>query len=460
MAEDRDPEGSRLAGRARRYASVGRGLGGFAAGFAMRKLPGRDVGDKAAHAAALTEALGGLKGPLMKAAQILATIPEALPKEYAEALRQLQADAPPMGWPFVKRRMASELGPDWETKFAAFGREALRAASLGQVHQATAHDGRLLACKLQYPDMASTVAADIRQLKVIMGVQRQFDGTIDSRNVQAELEERLREELDYRREAKHQRLYGTILAGEEAVRVPEPLEELSTGRLLTMTWLEGAPFLRFLAEHPDQALRDRIALAMFRAWYLPFYGYGVIHGDPHLGNYTLTPEGRVNLLDFGCVRVFPPRFVWGVVALAEALRLDDEAATVAAYEAWGFRDISRALLEVLNIWARFLYGPLIEDRTQGILERGSAYGAEVASKVHAELKRLGGVRPPREFVLMDRAAVGLGSVFLHLGAQVNWHRVYLELTRDFDLEALAARQAAALRAVGLASEHPHPNPSP
>lgn len=450
MADARDPEDSSLTGRARRYASVGRNLGGFAAGFALRRLTGRDVGDKAAHAAALTEALGGLKGPLMKAAQILATIPEALPKEYAEALRQLQADAPPMGWPFVKRRMASELGPDWQSRFASFGQEALRAASLGQVHQARAHDGRLLACKLQYPDMASTVAADIRQLKVVMGVQRQFDATIDTRNIQAELEERLREELDYRREARHQRLYGAILADEPAVSVPEPLEELSTGRLLTMTWLEGQPFLAFLAAHPDQALRDRIALAMFRAWYRPFYGYGVIHGDPHLGNYTLTPEGRVNLLDFGCIRVFPPRFVWGVVALAEALRREDRDAIVAAFEAWGFRDLSGELIEVLTLWARFLYRPLIEDRTQPIVERTQA-GPEVAGKVHAELKRLGkGVAIPREFVLMDRAAVGLGSVFLHLGAQVNWHRLYLELTRDFDEAALAARQQAALARAGLA----------
>lgn len=444
------PDASRLAGRARRYASVGRNLGGFAAGYALRKITGRAVGDKAAHAAALTEALGGLKGPLMKAAQILATIPDALPKEYAEALRQLQADAPPMGWPFVKRRMAGELGPGWEAKFAAFGREAVRAASLGQVHQARAADGRLLACKLQYPDMASTVAADIRQLKLIMGLQRQFDGTIDTRDVQAELEERLSEELDYRREAKHQRLYGAILAGTPDVAVPEPLEDLSTGRLLTMTWLEGTPFLKYLAQHPEQETRDRIALAMFRAWYKPFYGYGVIHGDPHLGNYTLAGEGQVNLLDFGCVRVFPPRFVWGVIALAEALRRNDDAQAVAAYEAWGFRDIGKELLAVLNLWARFLYAPLIEDRAQAILERGSQEGAEVASKVHAELKRLGGVRPPREFVLMDRAAVGLGSVFMHLKAQVNWHRLYQELTQDFDVEVLARRQQAALAAAGLA----------
>jgi len=442
-------ESSRFSQRARRYASVGKTMGGYAAGYAVRRLLGREVGDKAGHASLLTEALGGLKGPLMKAAQILATIPDALPKEYAEALRTLQANAPSMGWPFVKRRMASELGPAWESRFASFSREAVHAASLGQVHKATDDDGRVLACKLQYPDMASAVEADVRQLRLAMNVYRQVDRTIDTREVQEELAERLAEELDYRREAKHMRLYGLMLAKEPEVHVPEPVEALSTGRLLTMSWIDGAPFMRFLAEHQDVEMRNRVAYNMFRAWYVPFYEYGVIHGDPHLGNYTFTPEGHVNLLDFGCIRVFRPEFVWGVIALYEALRDEDEAKMVAAYEAWGFRDLGREKLAVLNLWARFLYKPLLEDRSQRILGEGGVYGAEVANKVHRALKRLGGIRPPREFVLMDRAAVGLGSVFMHLKAEVNWYRLFHDLIAGFDVEALRDRQRAALDAVGL-----------
>ncbi|HKY94544.1 MAG TPA: AarF/ABC1/UbiB kinase family protein [Kiloniellales bacterium] len=446
---DSDPESSRFSLRARRYVDVGRTMGGYAAGYALRRLFGREVGDKAEHASLLTEALGGLKGPLMKAAQILATVPDALPKEYAEALRQLQANAPSMGWPFVKRRMASELGPGWEKKFASFAHEAAHAASLGQVHKATDHQGRLLACKLQYPDMASAVEADVRQLRIAMNLYRRVDRTIDTREVQEELAERLAEELDYRREARHMRLYRLMLAKEPRVHVPDPVEALSTQRLLTMTWVEGTPFMRFLAEHPEVEMRNRVALNMFRCWYVPFYDYGVIHGDPHLGNYTFTPEGDVNLLDFGCIRVFRPEFVWGVIALYEALRDEDEPKMVAAYEAWGFRDLGREKLAALNLWARFLYKPLLEDRSQRILGEGGVYGAEVANKVHRELRRLGGIRPPREFVLMDRAAIGLGSVFMHLKAEVNWYRLFHELIAGFDSEALRARQEAALAAVGL-----------
>ncbi|HZP08976.1 AarF/UbiB family protein, partial [Methyloceanibacter sp.] len=149
-----DKEKNRFSARAMRYASVGANVGGVAARIAGRRLFGLDP-ERDKDAAALAAALGGLKGPIMKVAQLLATIPEALPAEYAAELGQLQSAAPPMGWPFVKRRMAAELGPDWEAKFASFEHEAAASASLGQVHRALGHDGRALAAKLQYPDMQS-----------------------------------------------------------------------------------------------------------------------------------------------------------------------------------------------------------------------------------------------------------------------------------------------------------------
>ncbi len=443
----RDAEPSTLGGRVRRYARVGRAVGGLAVELAGKRYLGLKL-DRSRHAGELAGALGGLKGPLMKVAQLLSTIPDALPREYAAELATLQANAPAMGWPFVKRRMAAELGPDWQAKFARFEHEAARAASLGQVHRATARDGRPLACKLQYPDMASTVAADLRQLKLVFAIYERYDKAISTRQIHAEIAERLGEELDYAREAKHMRLYGDMLAREPGVHVPEVVPPLSTRRLLTMTWLEGAPFLE--AKSWPLAKRNRIAFNMFRAWYVPFYDYGVIHGDPHLGNYTVRPDGSVNLLDFGCIRVFPTKFVRGVIDLYWALREEDEARAVHAYESWGFTKLSRPVIDTLNLWARFVYAPLMEDRERRIEETNSGnYGAQVAEKVHGELRRLGGVTPPREFVLMDRAAIGLGSVFLHLQAAINWHRLFHDLIDGFDEKALQRRQKAALERAGL-----------
>lgn len=440
-------EESTFGGRIKRYARVGRTVGGLAVELAGKRYLGMKL-DRSRHASDLAVALGGLKGPLMKVAQLLSTIPDALPREYVAQLSTLQANAPPMGWPFVKRRMATELGPDWMTKFKSFERSAARAASLGQVHRAVNLDGRPLACKLQYPEMASTVAADLRQLKLVFSIYERTDKAISTKNIHAEIAERLQEELDYAREAKHMRLYVEMLKAERGVHVPEVLPELSTKRLLTMTWLDGAPLL----ECRDWPLekRNKVAYNMFRAWYVPFYFYGVIHGDPHLGNYTVRPDGSINLLDFGCIRVFQKRFVRGVIDLYWALQRHDEVLAVHAYETWGFTNLSKPMIETLNMWARFIYAPLMEDRERAIEETNSGvYGAQVAEKVHKELRRLGGVTPPREFVLMDRAAIGLGSVFLHLSAEINWYRLFHELIQGFDEAVLGKRQAVALKRHGL-----------
>src|ERR1700761_2794495 len=231
-------------GRVRRSAQVSTAMGGLAARLAGERYLGISV-DRGRHAAELKAVLGGIKGPLMKVAQLLATIPDALPKEYVQELVQLQANAPAMGWPFVRRRMAGELGADWRSRFREFDRTAARAASLGQVHRAVALDGTPLACKLQYPDMASAVEADLRQLRLAMGLYERYDRAVATADIHTEIAARLREELDYEREAAHMRLYGKILKDEERVAVPEPVAKLSTKRLLTMGWLDGGPILDF-----------------------------------------------------------------------------------------------------------------------------------------------------------------------------------------------------------------------
>lgn len=441
--------GSNLFGEVRRFARTSGAVGGIAARIAGEKVFGIKT-DRAAHAEDLKTVLGGLKGPLMKVAQFLSTVPDALPAEYAAELAHLQANAPAMGWNFVRRRMASELGADWQSKFAAFSHEAAAAASLGQVHRARLPDGTDVACKLQYPDMPSTVEADLRQLKLAMAVYHRMDNAIHQDEIYKELTARLREELDYHREAAQMRLYTLMLAGQPGVHVPVPIPEYSTGRLLTMTWLEGRPLMQRLAEDPPQEERNHIAEALFRAWYVPFYRFGVIHGDPHLGNYQVRPDGSVNLLDFGAIRVFGSKFVTGVIELYEAVRDHDDDKAHHAYETWGFTDLSREKMDVLNMWARFLYEPLTQDRVRRIQETDDVnFGREVAEKVHAGLKRTGGVKPPREFVLMDRSAIGLGGVFLRLKAELNWSRLFHELIADFNAAELEARQAAVLAEAGV-----------
>ena len=452
MASTNRQDSGRVGGRIRRYARVTSTMTGLAARMAGERYLGMQI-DRSKHAADLREALGGLKVPIMKVAQILSTIPDALPPEYAEELASLQADAPAMGWLFTRRRMAAELGPDWQQKLQSFTREAVSAASLGQVHNAVDLDGNELAMKLQYPDMASAIDADLRQLRLVFQLYERYDSAISTSDIYDELSERLREELDYRREAANLQLYRHMLADEDAVRLPEYRADLSSDRLMTMSWLDGTRIMPFLETEPSQEVRNEIARNMFRVWYVPFYFYGVIHGDPHLGNYSLDRDNRINLMDFGSIRLFRPSFVGGVIDLYRALRDSDQDLAVHAYESWGFHGLDKEAIDVLNMWAGFIYSPLLEDKVRPIQElRNGTAGRELAGKVHGELKRIGGIRPPREFVLMDRAAVGLGSVFMHLGAEVNWHNLFHDLIDDFDRGTLADRQREAAAAAGIPAE--------
>lgn len=452
MAKINEPDAASdkpFGGRIRRYAKVTSTMGGLAARVAGERYLGWDI-NREKHAADLRQALGGLKGPIMKVAQILSTIPDALPPEYAQELAGLQADAPAMGWLFTKRRMAAELGAEWQKKFSSFSRDAVSAASLGQVHQAVGHDATSLAVKLQYPDMHSAIEADLKQLKLLFQLYERYDSAISTSDIYDELSDRLLEELDYRREAMNMQLYQHMLAEEKKVQVPSSIPELSTNRLLTMNWLEGKKLMPFLETNPDQQSRNELAKTMFRVWYVPFYYYGVIHGDPHLGNYSISKDHSINLMDFGSIRLFRPQFVAGVIELYKALRDNNRDQAVDAYERWGFVGLDNEAVDVLNMWAEFIYAPLLEDRVRPIQQmRGGSAGRELAGKVHTELKRIGGIKPPREFVLMDRAAVGLGSVFMHLGAEVNWHELFHDLIDDFSLDTLTTRQAEAAIKVGL-----------
>ena len=350
-----------------RYASVGAGVGTAAARIAAGRLMGGERGSSA-EAKLLAATLGGLKGPLMKVAQLASTIPDLLPAAYAAELAQLQSQAPPMGWAFVRRRMAAELGRDWQAKYGSFSHEAAHAASLGQVHRASGLDGRPWRQSFNIPIWISAVEADLRQLQLLFAIHKRMDPVIDTSEIAEEIGARLREELDYEREAKHMHLYRNILDGIEGINVPEVKPELSTRRLITMSWLEGQRLLDFKEASLDT--RNLLASLLFKAWWHPFCGHAVIHGDPHLGNYSASldqggvPKG-LNLLDYGCIRIFPASFVGGVVDLYEGLRGNDRARVVHAYETWGFKGLSNELIDILNIWARFIYGPLMEDRVRG-----------------------------------------------------------------------------------------------
>ncbi|USO01798.1 MAG: AarF/ABC1/UbiB kinase family protein [Alphaproteobacteria bacterium] len=432
-----------ITGKWNRLGTLGPSLGNLA----MRAFLENYLGIPANHihhAEAIKKALGSLKGPIMKIAQMLASIPGAVPDEYRDSFRELQTNAPAMSAYFALRRMTAELGRSPHDMFQSFSSEPFAAASLGQVHHAKHCDGTDLVCKIQYPDMHNTVCADIAHVHRFLSVYQGQTPALDVQNVVSELEQRLYEELDYDLEAKNTnlfaRIFAAMLGGGMHVRVPRVYAEYSTKKLLTMMRCSGTPVYAVMDQ--SQEWRNVCAQTLFRAWYIPFYTCGVIHGDPHTGNYSVDlSTDTLNIYDFGCVRRFTPRFVMGVIRLYRALLNDDKAACAEAYEQWGFKGLSPAVIETLNLWSRYVYAPLLDDRVRPIDEEyTSTKGRTLAAAVFQELRAQGGVSPPHEFVFLDRATVGMGGVFMTLRASLNWHQEFETLIAGLDENIIQANQ--------------------
>ena len=330
-----------------------------------------------------------------------------------------------------------------EKNFTDFDKDASFAASLGQVHKAKLNGNEIVACKLQYPDMSSAVIADLNQLKIIFKIYSSYNKSIQIREIYKEIEARLKEELDYKLEHRHLKIFEHMHKKNTFIKIPKVHKKLSTQRLLVMEYLDGKKLIEY--KNSSQKVRNDLAKKLFMAWYFPFYKYGIIHGDPHLGNYSVNKDNNINLFDYGCVRIFPAKFVKGVIDLYFALKEKNNEKIKLAYKAWGFKDIDDKLMNVLNKWALFLYDPILKNEVRKIQDSDSGiYGAKIAGEVHKELRKYGGVKPPREFVFMDRAAVGLGSIFIHLKAEINWYKLFHELIEDFSLKNLEINQKNAV----------------
>ena len=419
--------------RASRYIQLSGQVGGLLAKLGANKFLGMDI-DKNKHALNLKKDLGEVKGPFMKIAQLVSMIPDALPIEYSNQLMQLQSHAPSMGESFVTRRMANELGENWKKFFLNFNTTASYAASLGQVHKAKLKNGDIVACKLQYPNMQSAVNADLNQFKIVLNLFEKYNKAIKTKKIFLEIKDRLVEEIDYVNEIKNIKIFEKIFNSNKSVNIPRIYKNCSTKRLITMSWLQGQSLEDVIKYSKNKKeFSERIATNIFNTWYMPFYKFCVIHGDPHFGNYSFKKNGDINLFDFGCVRFFPIKFVKAVLNLYYALEKKDEDLTIEAYKTWGFKKINKGLIKILNLWASYIYGPLLEDKKRLIQgEKNRGYGIDVANNVYKELKKIGGGEPPKEFVFIDRAAIGMGSLFMKLDVKLNWHKLFKDLIKDFD----------------------------
>ena len=286
----------------------------------------------------IAETLGELKGAVMKIGQLAGQVADVLPAELADTLRVLQREAPPMPFSAIEDQITAEFGKPTAELFAHFNKEAFAAASIGQVHRATLHDGREVIVKVQYPGVAESVDSDMRQLKRAIRVGRLvrlrkevLDGLF------AEIRARILEELDYERELTTLSEFRAFFASYPFIVMPEPIAELSSARVLTLSYEEGDHLNELGDKNYDQATRNQIAETLFRFFSAQLFELGAVHADPHAGNFAYRSDGTVVMYDFGCVKRLSPEVTGHYRQLVEAALKPDYDAVDKQLEAIGSR---------------------------------------------------------------------------------------------------------------------------
>jgi predicted unusual protein kinase regulating ubiquinone biosynthesis (AarF/ABC1/UbiB family) len=299
------------AARTARLATIPLGVAGRAVGGWGRRLVGQSAEQVNAELSARTAeqlfaVLGQLKGGAMKFGQALsvfeAAVPDELAAPYREALTKLQAAAPPMSSQATHRVLAEQLGSRWTERFAEFDDIPAAAASIGQVHRAVWHDGRAVAVKVQYPGADEALRSDLRQLQRF---SRLFQALVPGAEVKPllqELTDRMTEELDYRTEADHERAFAKAFAGDERVLVPRVVA--SSPKVIVTEWVDGTPLASIIRDG-DKPVRDKMGRLLAEFHYSSPARAGLLHADPHPGNFMLTEDGRLCVIDFGASAKMP-----------------------------------------------------------------------------------------------------------------------------------------------------------
>jgi aarF domain-containing kinase len=269
-----------------------------------------------------------LRGPLMKVGQLLSTHAEALPEEYSGVLKSLQSSAPPMSFATIRAVLEEDLGAPVETLFEDLGHEAVAAASLGQVHEARLPDGTAVAVKVQYPGAEDSVRSDLSNIHLGATMVKKLladalgNTRFDLTPIAEELAEHLMQETDYCREAYNAKLLRRLFEGDAEIVIPRVHDSHSSLRVVTYDWIEGAS-LDSALEHPDVAKRERVVRQLSHAFWHQFFRGGLLHADPHPGNFKVLADGRLAILDFGCVKIFDEAFLRSFGEMIHA-SLDDD----------------------------------------------------------------------------------------------------------------------------------------
>ncbi|HEY0559472.1 MAG TPA: AarF/ABC1/UbiB kinase family protein [Frankiaceae bacterium] len=409
--------------RTAKLAGLPLGIAGRATWGLGKRIGGRPAEVVAAEVQARTaeqlfRVLGELKGGAMKAGQALSVLEAALPEDmagpYRAALTKLQEAAPPMPDAVMERQLAHAFGNAWQDRFQSFERVPAAAASIGQVHRGVWEDGRPVAVKVQYPGAGKALISDLNQLSRFGRMFGVLSPGLDVKALLTELRDRVVEELDYALEADAQRRFAAAYRDDPDIYVPDVIE--ANGQAIVSEWVEGVPLAQVIADG-SQLLRDRAGLLFVRFLYSGPERVGMLHADPHPGNFRILEDGRLGVLDFGAVNHLPgglPEVIGQLISCALA---DDADAVLNGLRAEGF---VRGTLEVdqhlLLRYLRPLLDPIAEDEftfSRSWLRRQAVRLADPRSPVAALGRQL---NLPPDYVLIHRVTLGAVGVLSQLGS--------------------------------------------
>lgn len=373
------------------------------------------------NATDIYNSLSELKGSALKVAQMLSMDKNILPKAYVDKFSLSHYNAPPLSGPLIIQTFKKHFGETPDKIFDTFNIKSKNAASIGQVHEATLK-GKKLAVKIQYPGVGNSISSDLKLIKPfafrLLGMsERELDIYM------REVEERLVEETDYELEIKRSIEFSNACAGIENLVFPEYYPELSSAKIITMDWIDGLHLKEFLQTNPSQELRNKIGQALWDFYNFQQHELRAVHADPHPGNFLITPEGNLGIIDFGCIKELPDDFYYPFFSTTSTDLLNDKAETIKAFRQLEMiqpKDNNQQIefyyqnyKEMIQLFAEPYMSGEFDFSQNKFFDSLYAFGEKIAKM--PEFKQARGVK---HFIYVNRTNFGLYNILHELKAKV------------------------------------------
>ena len=366
-----------------------------------------------------------LRGAFMKLVQMLSMRTDILPSEVVSILSVVQSSVPPMDYELIREQIKKELGKYPEQLFEQFDQEAFAAASLGQVHRARLKSGEDVVIKVQYPGVDRTVVQDLKNMKALLRIFTMITRDVlrqkfDASELYREMEERLYEELDYLHEAQNISLFQRLLADDDEVMIPQVYPDFSSRRVLTMDFIDGYKLQDIAAPGVDRALQDWVVIKYFQLTWRQICEFGVLHTDPHPGNFLVTYHPKLAILDFGSVRIFPEEIRKAYFALAKAILVRDEQTMAQCFVSLGYLDPGQDPAPLVRVMYIMFEG-LVDDCEFDPRNFDSVAKTVEITTIGLENRIF---NAPGHRLFLVRALLGLDGYIHQFGTVTNWHRLF------------------------------------